>query len=250
MLKISKAGAEPIYIQVAEQLESAVLSGSYEAGSRLPTEHALAEEYGVNRHTAAEALNYLQRKGLIYRVRGRGSFVRPGRIDYRVARKMSFSDSVSRAGLRPAKKVLGVTRVRSYGRIPEKLGTPASDPLVTLERVSFAGEIPLDHSVKHFREAIFPGLYELLHSRWNSVYALIEGHYGIEMRRAASTFEIEPADGEVARHLGVLRGSALLRVESLDSLEDGTPAEWGVTHFRGDATRIHVNLAEMEGDGH
>lgn len=249
-MSLSKSNRVPIYVQVAEELESTMLRGEYGVGDRLPTEHALAEEYGINRHTAGQALNQLQVKGLVVRVRGRGTFVRPGRVDYRVARKMSFSDSVLRAGLKPAKKVLGIHRIRSYGRIPGKMGIPAGDPLVALERVSFAGEIPLDYSVKHFREAIFPGMYELLGGRWNSVYALIETNYGIDLRRARSTFEIEPADGDIARHLGVLQGSPLLKVESLDTLEDGTPAEWGVTHFRGDATRIQVDLTEAKGDDH
>lgn len=249
MSDTERNGMEPIYIRVAEELEGAMLRGEYDAGSRLPTEQALAGEYGINRHTAAQALNYLQSKGLIYRVRGRGSFVRPGRIDYRVARKMSFTDSVSRVGLKPSKKVLGIRRVRARGSSSRGLGVPSGEPLVALERVSFAGGIPLDHSVKYFREAVFPGLHELLHSRWASVHALIEGRYGVEFRRASSTFEIEPADGATARHLGVPLGSALLKVESLDTLEDETPAEWGTTYFRGDATRIRVNLRDVKGDG-
>lgn len=238
----------PVYLQVAEELEGAVLRGEYGSGDRLPTEHALAGEHGINRHTAGQALNHLQSKGLIYRVRGRGTFVRPGRVDYRVAEKMSFSDSVSRTGLAPAKKVLGVRRIGAYGRMAAELGVPPGEPLVAVERISYAGEIPLVYGTKHFREALFPGLYDLLRGYHGSVRALVRGHYGLEVYRGRSTFEIEPADGESSRHLGVLRGSPLLRIESLDVLEYGTPAEWGVSYFRGDATRVQVALREVKED--
>jgi len=237
----------PIYARVAEELEGAVLRGEYGAGDRLPTEHALAERYGINRHTAGQALNHLQGKGIAYRVKGRGSFVRPGRVDYRVAEKMSFSDSVARAGLEPSRQVLGVRRVRAFGRTCEGMGVPSGEPLVALERVGYAGEIPLDHSVKHYRESVFPGIHDLLRNgRWRSVRVLVKDHYGLEVYRASSTFEIEPADAELSRYLGVQPGAPILKVESLDTLEDGTPAEWGTTYFRGDATRVRVTLREAK----
>lgn len=245
---LRRAGRVPIYVQVAEDLEGAILRGEYGVGDRLPTEHALAAEYGINRHTAGQALNHLQGKGLVVRVRGRGTFVRPGRVDYRVAEKMSFTDSVTRVGLTPSRKILGVRSVRAFGRIPEAMKVPAGEPLVARESVSFAGEIPLDHSVKHFRECLFPGIDELL-MRPLSSRALVKAHYGVEVYRARSTFEMEPADAEMSRHLGVQPGAALLRVESLDTLEDGTPAEWGVTYFRGDATRVLVSLREVREEG-
>ncbi len=238
----------PIYVQVADELEGAMLRGEYGPGDRLPTEHALAAQYDVNRHTAGQALNHLQSKGLIYRVKGRGSFVRPGRVDYRVAEKMSFSDSVSRLGLRPAQELLGVRRVRVHERLAGKMRVPMGEILVAYERVRYAGEIPLVYGTKHFRESLFPGIDELLRGGGQSVRAIVRAHYGLEMYRASSTFEIEPADTETARYLGVQLGAALLRVESLDTLEDGTPAEWGVSYFRGDATRVQVEIREVKGE--
>jgi len=234
---------------VAEELEAAVLRGEYRVGDRLPTEHELAGRHGINRHTAGQALNHLQGKGLVFRVRGRGSFVRPGRIEYRVAEKMSFSDSVARAGLRPSKKVLGTRRVRAYGRPAEALRVAPGEPLVSLERVSYAAEVPLVYSTKFFREGLFPDLYDLMSGPYgSSSWALIKGHYGHEMRRARSTFEIEPADPEMSRLLGVPPGVPLLVVESLDTLEDGTPAEWGIAYFRGDAAKVRVEIREVRED--
>ncbi len=244
---LRRSDGVPIYVQVAEDLEGAMLRGEYGVGDRLPTEHALAEKYAINRHTAGQALNQLQGKGLVVRVRGRGTFVRPGRVDYRVAEKMSFTDSVSRVGLKASRKILSVRRVRALGRMPEAMKVPAGEPLVARESVSFAGEIPLDYSVKHFRENLFPGAEGVLHNPRSS-RALIESHYGAKLYRGRSTFEIEPADSGCSRHLGVQSGASLLRVESLDTLEDGTPAEWGVTYFRGDATRMQVHIRDVKGD--
>ena len=247
-MKESRESKTPIYVRVAEDLEGTILGGEYGVGDQLPTEHALAAEYGINRHTAGQALNRLQGKGLIVRVRGRGTFVRPGRIDYRVAEKMSYSDSIARAGLAPTSEILGLRRIGAYGWICDAMRVPPGEPLVAFERVRYAGEIPLVYGTKHFREKLFPDLHELLRKRTRSVRALVRGHYGLEVYRARSSFEIEPADEENSRYLGVLLGSALMKVESLDTLEDGTPAEWGVSYFRGDAARLQVRMRDVRGD--
>lgn len=238
----------PIYVQVAEDLEGAILGGEHGVGDQLPTEHALAEEYGINRHTAGQALNLLQSKGLIVRVKGRGTFVRPGRIEYRVAEKMSFTDSIASTGLTPASEILGLRRIGAYGWICDAMMVPPGEPLLAFERIRYAGEIPLVYGTKHFRETLFPGLHELLGRRTRSVRALVRSHYGLEVYRARSTFEIEPSDEENSRYLGVLIGSPLMKVESLDTLEDGTPAEWGVSYFRGDASRLQVRMRDVRGD--
>ncbi|MGW0938474.1 FadR/GntR family transcriptional regulator [Streptomyces sp. NPDC002666] len=61
--------------RVEELLLTAVVSGRFEAETRLPQEGDLAEELGVSRLTLREALRSLQRAGVVRVERGRGTFV-------------------------------------------------------------------------------------------------------------------------------------------------------------------------------
>jgi DNA-binding FadR family transcriptional regulator len=54
----------PVYVQVADQLREAILSGELPAGSVLPAERELCERFGVGRTTVREALRALQTQGL------------------------------------------------------------------------------------------------------------------------------------------------------------------------------------------
>src|SRR6056297_797900 len=62
-------------LHVANQLVSAIKSGEYEIGDRLPTEEELAEKTGVSRASVREALAALRLGGIIRTEVGKGTFV-------------------------------------------------------------------------------------------------------------------------------------------------------------------------------
>ena len=70
---------EPRYQQLAAVLRGRIESGEISPGDRLPSQHTLAQDYGVARMTAAKALQALVDEGLAVIVPGMGTYVRPAR---------------------------------------------------------------------------------------------------------------------------------------------------------------------------
>lgn len=66
---------EPLYIQIANDLRSKILKGDFRPGDRLPSENEIAEQYHVSVITSKRVLNDLADENLIFRLKGRGSFV-------------------------------------------------------------------------------------------------------------------------------------------------------------------------------
>lgn len=64
------------YRVLAHSLRAQVLGGEFAEGQPLPTEVALAEKVGLSRQTVRRAFQELVAEGLVYRVRGKGTFVR------------------------------------------------------------------------------------------------------------------------------------------------------------------------------
>jgi GntR family transcriptional repressor for pyruvate dehydrogenase complex len=60
---------------VAAQLERMILEGSYAVSERLPSERALAEQFGVGRSSMREALRIVESSGLVRIEHGIGVFV-------------------------------------------------------------------------------------------------------------------------------------------------------------------------------
>ena len=68
-------GNEPVYLQIMEHFRSAVLSGNYPAGSRIPSVRDLAAQARVNPNTMQRALQELEEEGLLHSNSTAGRFV-------------------------------------------------------------------------------------------------------------------------------------------------------------------------------
>lgn len=73
--KPDKASDVPIYAQIVAYIREKIATGDWPVKSRLPTQRALAEAFGVNRSTVVTALDELKAEGLIEAVVGSGTVV-------------------------------------------------------------------------------------------------------------------------------------------------------------------------------
>lgn len=65
----------PVYLQLIEQLELAIVTGTYPAGTRMPPVRDLAAGAGVNPNTMQRALQELETRGLLQTQRTAGRSV-------------------------------------------------------------------------------------------------------------------------------------------------------------------------------
>ena len=64
------------YLEICEQLRTAIYNGVYATGKKLPSENQLANKTGFSRQTIRQAMAILEQEGLTDRVQGSGTFVR------------------------------------------------------------------------------------------------------------------------------------------------------------------------------
>ncbi|MCH5273853.1 MAG: GntR family transcriptional regulator [Lachnospiraceae bacterium] len=75
MIVIDYTDRRPIYEQVVERFQSLVLCGILEKDAPLPSVRNLAMELSINPNTIQRAYTELERRGVIYTVKGKGNFV-------------------------------------------------------------------------------------------------------------------------------------------------------------------------------
>lgn len=75
-MSVNKEIATPLYSQIKTLILRSIESGEFRAGEKIPSEMELAAKYGVSRITTKQALNELMQEGVVYRVAGKGTFVK------------------------------------------------------------------------------------------------------------------------------------------------------------------------------
>lgn len=66
---------KPLYLQIAHQIEDAIVQGIFQQGDQIPSTTEISKEYHINPATVLKGINILVNKGLIEKKRGLGMFV-------------------------------------------------------------------------------------------------------------------------------------------------------------------------------
>lgn len=75
--RIDKDRYEPAYAQLAAILRRQIAEGLYPPGEKIPSESSISKEYGVAPMTVRQAIGVLTEQGLLDRIQGSGTFVKP-----------------------------------------------------------------------------------------------------------------------------------------------------------------------------
>ncbi len=217
-----------------EQLRSALL-GLIEQDPRrelpLPSERDLAAEFGVSRMTARMAVEELADQGFVYRVQGRGTFVRQPWVSKSLA-LTSFTEDMRARGMKPATKVLASAERPAGAAAGSDLKISPADPVIFLRRVRLADGVPICLEAVELPAALVPGmLHEVL---TGSLYDLLESSYRIRITHAEQRIRATVLDQEEAGLLGVAPVSPALLVERVSLDRAGRPVERARSIYRAD----------------
>ena len=80
-MQFSNADQRPIFVQVAEKLEDAILAGAYREEDQIPSMTEISSRFTINPATALKGINILVDEGIIYKKRGVGMFVKTGAVE-------------------------------------------------------------------------------------------------------------------------------------------------------------------------
>lgn len=75
MTILNMDGTKPIYVQIAEWLETEIMNGNFACDEKVYSQYQLAEMFTINPATAAKGLNLLVVENILYKKRGLGMFV-------------------------------------------------------------------------------------------------------------------------------------------------------------------------------
>lgn len=105
-MKLNFDDEKPVFLQIAEGMEDAILTGVFQEESQIPSTTELSVTYKINPATALKGINLLVDAGIVYKKRGVGMFVAEGAVrKLRQKRKDQFYENFVRRLVEEAKKL-------------------------------------------------------------------------------------------------------------------------------------------------
>ena len=236
-----------IYLVLREQLHE----GRFVQG--VPGELALMRQFGVARVTVRRALQELAGEGLIARERGRGTRSLAGTApkgeDHgsqrarTTTRLTGLLENLVSTSLNTTVKVLEVAQVTATAEVAQALQIAPGAPVQKAVRVRSTKEGPLSHITTWVPGELAAGFGKRELARKPILLLLEES--GVRLGGAQQTISARLADAQVAAHLHVAVGSALLAVRRLIRDEQGKPVQWLHGLYRPDRYEYQMQLSRV-----
>ena len=129
------------YQQLKENLLRQINQGVYASGRCLPPERELCEMFSASRMTVRKAVDELVDEHVLYRIRGKGTFVLHEKIMQSLTSLTSFSDDMRARGMTPSSRILLLDRIPAGRLVAEKLSMEVGDDLRFLCGANLGGRI-------------------------------------------------------------------------------------------------------------
>lgn len=112
-MKLDFSNEKSIYLQIAESIEDDIVKGVIEEETQIPSTNQMAVIYKINPATAGKGINMLVDRGILYKKRGIGMFVKAGARELILKeRKNSFYDKFIVTLLEEAKNLgIGIDEI-------------------------------------------------------------------------------------------------------------------------------------------
>ncbi|GAA1722828.1 GntR family transcriptional regulator [Microbacterium paludicola] len=228
--------------EIADDLRRRILDGEFVTGTRLPSEHALAEDYGVSRASIRTALASVARRGLIESHRNAGWFVRLVDQVQGLDRVRSFTQWALDRGMRPGGEIVERTRGDATVREARLLRIPLAEEVVRFTRIrTLDGRIVMVER-STWAPWVTPVIEAVPRDVVSTTTALADA--GIRVVLGTHRISAVSASSEDARLLRVRRSSALLAIHRSMFAPDGRAVEFGEDRYLPGEFAFEVTAAD------
>ncbi|HET8610023.1 MAG TPA: GntR family transcriptional regulator [Burkholderiales bacterium] len=222
------ASPQPLYKQVKQQVIQALASGEWKPGQVIPSEHKLAQRFGVAVSTVRAAIGELVAAKILVRKQGKGTFVPLHNNQHAIYK---YFHVVRNDGFKelPLSELLSVKQAKADARVAKLLQLPQdakSRAILRLTNLLTVSRTPIVLSYIQVPTALFPGLSaKMVREVGMTLYAVYQIRYGISIIKTIERVTAAKAEAEDARILCIRKGEPVLEIERLAYTFNGVPVE-------------------------
>lgn len=229
----------PFYAQVAAALRRRIEDGRWQPGERISTLEELEKEFHVARVTVRQAVDLLEKEGLVQRQQGRGTFVIGSLPDRRWLRLATDWETLVGSIKNNVPRLLPVEGPPPAPRLDPGDGEAAEHYAFLKSLQSRDGE-PYACAQVHVAKTVFDRAPERFRTK-TALYVL-STLKGIGIARAHQTFVIGTAEMEAAQSLGIALNAPTAEAHCVVVDERDVAIYVADIVYRGDCVKFDISL--------
>ncbi len=236
------------YAQLVQELNILIQDLAYQAGSCLPSERELCERYGVSRITVRRALAELEEAGVIYRVQGKGAFVRSEKFSAKLTSLTSLTEDMRDLNIPCSSRILALETVPAAAKVAQMLGIEENTPVVMLKRLRLAGGKPLAIETCYLHPSL-GGTVRRHIADDVSLYSIFREKCGVSPVYAEQSLEIgmlQPWEQSLLGDNAPVYAMFTTR-QAFDA--EHNPLEYVEGKYRGDRYSYHISMTSEHSHG-
>lgn len=201
----------PLYAQIKSSILGRIAAKEWGPGSFLPSEMALAEEYGVSQGTLRKALNELTLEKRLVRFQGKGTAVAVLDADSILFPFFMLCDS-KEARVYPLSRTDSIQHNAAGQEESAALGIKPGSEVIRIHRIRVLNDRPVINEIVVLPASRFPGFTLDFNKLPNTLYEHYYQQFGILVVRATESLEAVLPDALDQKFLRVSADKPLLEV--------------------------------------
>ncbi|WP_274423545.1 phosphonate metabolism transcriptional regulator PhnF [Chelativorans sp. YIM 93263] len=242
--RVERRSGVALWRQIADRIRQDISAGLGDENGRMPTEMALAERFGVNRHTVRTAIQALVQEGVLRAEQGRGTFIqRQRRFAYPIGPRTRLSEGLAGQAHERRSHMLGHAYEQATPEVAKALEIDVGAPVLRLETLSEADARPISRARSYFDAERFRG-FERHFIETGSITAAYRA-FGVEdYLRRSTAISARHAGSDDLEHLQLSPGAIVLVALGLNIDGDGRPIQYSETRFSADRVELQVSMPD------
>ncbi|PKO64543.1 MAG: histidine utilization repressor [Betaproteobacteria bacterium HGW-Betaproteobacteria-16] len=146
----------PAYQQIKDHVLAQIHRGVWKEGDAIPTEEALAVEFGVSRMTVNRAIRELGNEQIVERVQGSGTFVAQQKYQSTLVEIRNIADEIAARGHRHRSELQRLERCKATDALAGRFRLKPGAPLFHSVVVHFENDAPIQVEDRHVNPRVAP----------------------------------------------------------------------------------------------
>lgn len=237
----------PKYYLLKKELLKRIELGEYQEGKQIESERELMEKYQFSRITVRRAIDELVNEGHLYRIQGKGTYVKNDTEEQNLFHLISCTEDVKRRGRTPYKKTTYAMKGPADAERAKSLNIPLQEEIYAFGRITYADQEPLNYTKTYLPERLFPELekYDL---EEKSLYDIIQIDYNIQITKGRRTIEAVLPEPKVARYLEISDSTPVILFHCVTyGIVNGKeiPIETFQCYYRTDQYKFYIDQVKV-----